>query len=736
MSKRLLSLLLAVVMVLSFSLPVLAENDIMLISENPASKDIVILHTNDVHGEYKKNIGYAGLAAYKAEMVKDNYVTLVDAGDFSQGASIAILSKGEYLIDIMNEVGYDIVVPGNHEFDYGIAQALKNLEDLDATVVSCNFVDLVADKPVYDAYKIITYGDVDVAYVGISTPETYTKSTPTYFMNAAGEYIYGFSEGEGFYATVQASVDAAVAAGAEYVVAVGHCGTDSGSSPWTSEEIIANTTGIDAFIDGHSHTTIENKAVANKDGENVVLAQTGDKLNAIGKLTIKADGTIAAELVTDYAAKDATVEAFVKTIEANFTEYTSQVVAKSNVDLIAKNPDGSWAVRDGETNMGDLIADAYRIEQGTDIGIMNGGGIRDNIAAGDVTIADILAVMTFGNMATAVEVTGQQIKDCLEMGASSYPDRSGGFTHVSGMSYTIDATVKSSVVKDEKGNFSSVTGAYRVKDIMVGGEPLDLAKTYTVACHSYWLTQYGDGMTMFTGAKVIEEKHEKIVDNVLLVNYIQEELKGVIGEEYAAPQGRITLITSPFSDVVSAHWYFDAVKYCYEENLIKGLPGGVFGAQQTMNIGQYLTILYRMGVEMAPGVYEEKATTDANWLEAARYLGALSGDEYTDAELMTPITREQIAYLTATFVDGLVQNLGGTVVVDPARTAVFTDEAAITAEYKEAVQWFYAVGGIDGYPDGSYQPTKIATRAEVAKILSNMENIQFVLPVAAPVAAD
>jgi 5'-nucleotidase/UDP-sugar diphosphatase len=517
-----------------------------------------------------------GLRHTRPTLPRPGYVTLVDAGDFSQGSTMATLSSGEYLVELMNAVGYDIVVPGNHEFDYGMAQAQKNLAALKAKVISCNFVDLATKKPVYDAFTTVKYGDTTVAYVGICTPETYTKSTPTYFQDKNGNYTYSFCENS-FYQTIQSSIDAAKAAGAKYVVAVGHCGIDAQSTPWTSSEIIANTTGLCAFIDGHSHSTVASQDVKDKDGKTVVLTQAGTKLGAVGKLTIKADGTITSELITKYDGKDEAVAAKITEIEGKYKSTISNVVAKSSVNLIAKNADGSWACRDAETNMGDLIADAYRVVMGADIGVMNGGGIRDNIAAGDVTMGDILAVMTFGNMATVVKATGQQIKDCLEMGASAYPGKSGGFVQVSGMTYTIDSTVPSSVVKDAKGNFQSVSGEYRVKDIMVAGKPIDLAKTYTVACHSYWLTNYGDGMTMFKGCPTIPEKHEKYVDNYMLSLYIQNNLKGVIGTQYAAPQGRITILCTAcktFSDVVSGSWYDSYVKYCLDNKLMTSRPDG------------------------------------------------------------------------------------------------------------------------------------------------------------------
>ncbi len=687
MKKKLLSLLLALVMVFGLAAPAFADG------ENAGEKsDIVILHTNDVHGKYEK---YTNLAAYKAEMEKTNYVTLVDAGDFSQGAAIAILSKGENLIKIMNAVGYDVAVPGNHEFDYGMEQALKNLNDLDATVVSCNFVDLATKKPVYDAYTMKEYGDTTVAYVGISTPETYTKSTPTYFQNEKGEYIYSFSE-NAFYSTIQSAVDAAKKEGADYVVAVGHLGVDESSSPWTSKEVIANTTGIDAFIDGHSHTVIKDTKVANKDGKEIVLAQTGDKLGNIGKVTIKADGTITAELVNGYEETNDDVDKKVAEIEASFKEYTAQVVATSEVRLNMDDGKGTRLVRNSETNLGDMIADAYRVVMGADIGIMNGGGIRANIEAGDVTIDDILAVMTFGNMATVVEVTGQQIVDCLEMGASAYPGETGGFTHVSGMSYTIDATVKSGIVKDDKGNFSSVEGERRVKDVMVDGKPIDLAKTYTVACHSYWLTQYGDGMVMFNGGKIVDEKHEMYVDNVMLVKYIQENLKGkVTAEQYGEPAGRITIKTPKFTDVPD--WAMAAVEWAVEQKITNGVTDTKFDATGICTDQMTLTFIHRS--EEADEKNDFYANAVAWGVEQKLVAEGEADDKTTRAEAVTYLWK-----------------LAGS--PEAELTEGQFKDVKVDADYAAAVAWAAENGITKGNgPTDVFDPDKPCTRAQIVTFL-------------------
>ena len=371
--------------------------------------------------------------------------------------------------------------------------------------------------------------------------------------------------------------------------------------------MIAHTNGIDAVIDGHSHETIPDKTVANKDGKQIPLTQTGTKLKDIGKLTIKADGTITTELVDKVPAEDTTsvytvkegdslsriakkqlgstsrwkeiydancdkirnknllyagmkltipgsvrvtedgkavdaqTDSYIKSIQAIYQESLKTVLGHTDVNLTDKNPQtGERAVRNAETNLGDLTADAYRYELGAEIGLSNGGGIRSFIAAGNITYENTLAVFPYGNMACLIEVTGQQLKDALEMASKNYPQESGGFLQVSGVTYTIDSSVPSSVKLDDKGNFLGVSGAYRVTDIAVNGEPLDLNRTYTLASHNYMLKSAGDGMTMFKGAKIL--KDEVMTDVDVLSDYINTHLGGNVGAEYANPagQGRIT----------------------------------------------------------------------------------------------------------------------------------------------------------------------------------------------------
>lgn len=522
-------------------------------SEPALDQDLAILYTNDVHCAVDSGIGYAGVAALKQQLLDEGcYVALVDAGDAVQGDAIGTLSKGSYIIDMMNEVGYDVATPGNHEFDYGMDRFFELRDMAKFPYVSSNFSDLAIGEPVLKPYTMLTFNGVKVAFVGVSTPLTISTSTPVFFQDANGNYIYGFGQkdgADGFYQIVQNAVDAAIAEGATYVIALTHLGIDAVTSPYTSSELIENTKGIDVVIDGHSHSTVECERVKNLDGERVLLTQTGTKLNAVGMLYITKDGSMSTGLVTDYTEKDADVEAYIALIQAQFEELLNDVVARSDVDLTIFEPGTDPAVRivrNSETNLGDLCADAYRYISGADIAFVNGGGVRTDIAKGDITYGGIIKVHPFGNELCMVEATGQEILDALEMGARATPEENGGFLQVAGLTYEIHTYIPSSVTLDENNMFVSVDGEYRVKNVMVGGEPLDLTKVYTLASHNYMLKNAGDGYTMFQDNKYLLDSI--MIDNQVLINYIVDGLNGVVGANYGDPhgQGRIVAVeTAP-----------------------------------------------------------------------------------------------------------------------------------------------------------------------------------------------
>lgn len=546
--RKLTGLLVSLTLALSMSTTIWAAPAVT--ADTADTSPIVILHTNDVHCGIDDSIGYAGLAAYKAEMEAQygaDRVALVDAGDAIQGGALGTLSDGAFVVDIMNQVGYDIAIPGNHEFDYGTDNFLSLVNDRAAfPYLSCNFMDLTTGGTVLDAYRIVDYSGVQVAYVGISTPESMSKTTPTHFQDGNGNFIYGFCQGQDgllLYTAVQAAVNAARAEGADYVVALGHLGNTGITPAYTSEAVISHTTGIDVFIDGHSHESYE-RTVANAAGEDVLLAQTGTKLYAIGRVVIDpATGEITSDLITDYTEKEPVTDVFIQALKEGFSDVLGQVVATSDVDLTTMDPaTGLRRIRSGETNLGDLVADAYRVVMGADIGMVNGGGIRADIEAGDVTYEDIINVHPYGNEMCLVEATGQEILDALELGAMNSPYEDGGFQHVSGLTYTIDVSIPSSVVLDDEGSFVGVTGAYRVTNVLVDGKPLDLNATYTVASHNYMIKEGGSGFNMFMDNTLLQDC--TMLDNQLLIDYITDHLGGNIGSEYADPygSGRIQIV--------------------------------------------------------------------------------------------------------------------------------------------------------------------------------------------------
>ncbi len=528
-------------------------------NDKPDTNDIIILYTNDVHCAVDDDIGYAGLAAYKQKCEESTpYVTLVDCGDALQGNAIGTISKGEYPAELMNRAGYDFAVLGNHEFDYGMEQIDKLMKLSGAQYLGCNISCTGNDKAAFLSrllpYKIVSYGEVKVAFIGVSTPESIVKSVPAYFCDENGNYIYDFcgESGEKLYDCVQENVDACLKDGANYVIILAHLGTDMSSSPFTSRELIANTKGIDAVLDGHSHSEISCDIVKNADGENVLLSSTGTGLNNIGCLTITANGNIQTGLVGEYPDKDSEMSSSIENMEDKFNAELNKSIAVSEVALTTVSDSGMRLIRNRETNLGDFCADAYRAVSGADIAIVNGGGIRADISAGEITYGDILDVHPYGNSLCVAKATGQEILDALEM-ASRFcmqnPDdgenavgECGGFLQVSGLKYSIDTSVISTVETDEQGNFLSCGNSRRVKDVMVldeSGNYKELLpyKIYTVASHNYLIKEGGDGLNMFIDNELTTD--EGMTDYEILMTYLTDGLNGAVGDEYALPQGRI-----------------------------------------------------------------------------------------------------------------------------------------------------------------------------------------------------
>ncbi|MBO7711145.1 MAG: bifunctional metallophosphatase/5'-nucleotidase, partial [Lachnospiraceae bacterium] len=542
--------------------------------------DIVVLYNNDVHGgisadkDYSgssRSLGYAGLAGVKADvMEKAAEVTTVDLGDAIQGSVVTTETIGQAAMDLMEMVDYDVLIPGNHEFDYGMDVFLDYANNASAEFISANFIDNRTGEPIFDGYTLEEY-DVNgltltVGYVGMTTPETIAKSTPTYFQDEDGNYIYGFDAEtpQDLYDDVQEAVDAAYADGADIVIALGHMG-DTGVEPlWSSQAVIENTTGISAFLDGHAHSVIPGNVVQNKDGEDVLVSSTGTKLEHIGlmKMDVAEDGTITIStglvdrITDDEKATDEYNEVYdaVQELEDMFA-YLFVVEGTTDFDLVIYDPETEERlIRKSETNLGDFLSDVYRNYFDADIAVLNGGSIRANIEEGEINFMDIITVYPWNTPTGVVEVPGQVILDMLEMGAHLYPEECGGWILPSGMSYMIDSTIPSSVNVNSDGEFVSVDGEYRVKNVMVGDEPLDLEKNYKLAINTYYSQEYGDGMTMFKGCKVLvpAEGEDNIIDHDVVVDYIKNTLNGVVPEEYADPygQGRFTIITEENKDLL------------------------------------------------------------------------------------------------------------------------------------------------------------------------------------------
>ena len=491
--------------------------------------DVTILYTNDVH-TYIDNKSpkptYAAIAALKKSIEDTGRdVLLVDAGDHIQGTAYGSMDDGATIIELMNEAGYDLATPGNHEFDYGMARAKAVLREADFPYVSCNWVDLRTGFNVLPSVKFFFVGGRKIAFVGVTTPETFTKSTPAYFMNdAQTKYIYdilGGEDGQKLYDAVQKAIDKAEFWGADTIIGLGHLGVDPSSSPWTSEEVIAHTHGFTAFIDGHSHTVMANKQVTDASGKAVTLTQTGSYFKNIGKMTVGADGTITTELIDTYEGLDAAVAATASNWISAVDDMLGEEIAVGDTKFYINDPaTGKRRIRSGETNLGDFVADGIytyfnEIEElHCDIAIMNGGGIRTDVEAGPWSFKTCKTVSPFGNVACLMSVTGQQIQDALEFGArfaGAEGKENGGFLHVAGARYTIHPMIPNTVQTNDKNVWTGSATIPRVSNVEIYDkttgtyQPLDPNATYALAGMNYTLRNLGDGFAMFDGATLIKD---------------------------------------------------------------------------------------------------------------------------------------------------------------------------------------------------------------------------------------
>lgn len=511
------------------------------------TKDIAVIYTNDVHVALDKHIGYAGLAAFKNELLADgNEVLLVDAGDSVQGAPLGGLSNGQLPIDIMNELGYSASAVGNHEFDYNVENLASLAERAKFPFLSVNFVDASTNKPIYKPYIIEERDGVKIAFVGVSTPLTPNTSNPTFFQDEAGNDKYTFLPGEDgaiLWNAVQQAVNNARQEGAKIVVALTHLGIAEVSAPYTSPNLIANTTGIDVVLDGHSHSVVPCERVKNKNGDRVLLSSTGTELANIGYLLIDKRGNISTGLVSNYTAKDSSTDEFIKKEQSAFEEVLQRSVASLQNDMIIADPvTGKRIVRSSETNLGDLCADAIRAATNADVAVQIGGAIRAKLPAGEITFGDLLSVMPSSYPICKLSVTGQQLLDALEFSVSAAPKEFGGFFQVSGMTFDFHTDIPSPVQRDKSGMYTDIKGERRVHNVLIGGQPLELDTHYTLAGIVHTLLEGGDGYTMFSYKDVVE--NPVIVDHEAMKNYFLNDY-AENAAKYENPYGEGRIVEVP-----------------------------------------------------------------------------------------------------------------------------------------------------------------------------------------------
>lgn len=541
---------------------------------------IVILYDNDVHCAVE---GYAKMAGVKNELKKQtSYVSVVSCGDFAQGDVIGTLSEGGSIVKIMNQVGYDVVVFGNHEFDFGFPVMEQLASQLKATVVSCNLINRKTDKTLFKPYIIKEYGPTKVAYIGVMTPETLTSS-PIIFkdikltqFDAENNVVVVDFEGDfcadSLYSQVQKYVDAARAAGAHIVVVLAHLGDEllDKSMP-TSVSLIAQTHGIDVVLDGHAHHTIVDTLIANNQNQMVHLSSTGSNFRNIGQLTIAPDNTISIQLlpVDTLTAVDDSVKALVDTLKNHTLVVGQERVGRTPFPLIANDAHGNRIVRKKETNLANFCTDAFRIMLDTDIALINAGGIRDNIAAGDITYNDLLRVFPFNNTVCIATLTGCQLIDVLEFSTRFFPKESGGLMHVSGLRYMLfENCDPHTFYYDERGLFMGKVSpksnippppSCRIEYVQIWDKkqqkyiPIEPEKEYTLAAFDYHLKELGDqGILRY--ARLKEDYKGQDVD--ILARYIAY-LGYQIPSKYAVRQKRMHVGVMQLDGEEDTEWYDD-----------------------------------------------------------------------------------------------------------------------------------------------------------------------------------
>ncbi len=722
MRRKVLSLLMAVVMTFSLAVTASAAEE----TAQDLDGDIVILHTNDVHGAIA---GYAKVAALKdAYEARGAYVLLMDAGDFIQGDPTVSTSEGSTAVELMNLAGYDVVSLGNHEFDYGY-QNLKDLEaDADFAILDANVL-YNGSVAFEDNMVFTTPAGTKIGVFGLDTPETATKAHPAKIQGVT------FLAGEDLYDCAQEQVDALTAEGCNYVICLGHLGIDDESVGNRSIDLLENVDGIDLFIDGHSHSTQndiilalggtqttvgDTTIVSGSDMVNgTVLTSTGTKLESIGVVTIDGEtGRIDATTVStaDLTAEDADVAARAAAIQKEIDDEYGTVFAKTEVALNGEREPGN---RTEETNLGDLITDALvwgAEREGTEVdaAVTNGGGIRASIAAGDITKKDINTVLPFGNTLSIVEVTGAELLEALEASTYCTPTAIGGFPQVSGIEFTVDTSKAY-----DQGDLYPGSTYYGPKSIQrvtiqtVGGEPFDEDATYTIATNDF-MAAGGDTYYAFAAASVNYDLGLSM-DEVVM-DYITDQLNGTVTEEaYGAPAGRITIRgINPFTDVAATAYYYEPVLWAVEEGITTGRSATTFAPNATCTEANILTFLWRANgepaAETAENPFGAAVNTGSYYYNAALWAyeqGMI--DETFDPN--TACTRAQAVYFMWVAAGS----------PDDAAASSFTDVAA-DASYADAVNWAVAQGVTTGRTASTFAPDDTCTRGNIVTFLHRGAN--------------
>jgi len=777
--RKLFSILTAFALLFTLTAPASAE-------QATKSDDIVILYTNDVHTYIDKALRYDAIAGLKATLeAQYETVLLVDAGDHIQGTAYGSMDNGKTIVDLMNAAGYDLATLGNHEFDYGMAGCMNAIEWAQFPYISCNFYHEsggVREDNVLDSYQIFPCGEAKIAFVGITTPETIIKSTPAYFQDDEGNFIYGIaggSDGEALYANVQQAIDEVQKAGATTVIALGHLGVDPSSHPWTSEDVIANVSGLDAFIDGHSHSTVEGKIVSDESGANVLLTQTGQYFDRIGMMVIDSEtGDITTKLLTAEDLPDATPNRDVKGMLDNWINQIDaqlgQVIGSTLVTLSNYDAEGNRLVRKQETNSGDFCTDALyylfdSLDMDVDVAVMNGGGIRNDAITGDISYLICKNIHPFGNVVCLQTVTGQQILDALEWSArmAGSPEENGSFLHVSGLTFRIDTSIPFTVQYDSNEIWTSgPTGAYRVHDVMVYNketnlwDPLDLDANYNLAGHNYTLRELGGGYAMFDGAvNVLDYVME---DYMVLAHYIQAFENSVVTAgtsplslkypgfkvDYSTVYGSGRIVMEPaqeyevmcsgtaadscpslsYRDLDTSAWYHPAVDYALRAGLMSGCGENIFSPEGHTTRAMLAVMLWRLsGSPVIGSTQNFKDVGDGLWytqaIRWAKSAGIAAGYEDGRFGPNDLLTREQLVTILWQY----ARYIGCDVSVGEEANILSYDDAFTISEYAvPAFQWACGAGITEGNKiDGirNLDPRLPSTRAQTADMLMRLHLI-------------